>query len=150
MEQIKSEALPAAEVLTDAEIVELLPELDGLISWAKGIQEYALEQALKGHKYQGYKVVEGRSSKKFDDPEAVKKIIIEAGIPEAMLYKPREMISVSDTEKILGKVQFRDLVESHVIKSVGKPALVPESDKRPEYGVSSAENDFKDEIGGTK
>lgn len=133
--------------MTDEEIVALLPELDGLISWAKGVQDYALEQALKGHKYPGYKVVEGRSTKSFDDPEEVKRIAMEkANIPEAMLYKPRTMISVSDIEKLLGRVNFRALIEPHVIKSTGKPALVPESDKRPEYGVSSAANDFADEI----
>lgn len=145
MDQIKSNELPSAEVLSREEMEELLPELNGLITWAKGVQEYALQAALKGEKFSGYKVVEGRTVRKWSDPDAVKDVILKgSGIPEAMLYKPKEMISVSDAEKLLGRVQFKSLAEQYVDSGVGKPALVPESDKRPEWGVSAAEADFKE------
>lgn len=144
MDQVKTNMLPTAEALSKEEIEQLLPELDGLISWAKGVQDYALAEALKGTKFNGYKVVEGRTIKKWTDPDLVKAKIIESGVPEAMVYKPREMISVSDAEKLLGRVQFKQLVEALIDRGVGKPALVPESDKRPEFNKTAAETDFKE------
>lgn len=147
MEQIKSAELPEAGTLQKEEIEQLLPELDGLISWAKGVQDYALQKALAGEKYNGYKVVEGRATKKWTDPDAVLKTVVEkTSVGEAMMFKPREMISVSDTEKLLGRVQFKTLLENFVDKGTGKPTLVPDSDKRPEYGTTAATNDFMEVI----
>lgn len=146
MNKIKAGELPATEVLTKADIEELLPELDALISWAKGIQDYALQRALQGEQYAGWKVVEGRTVKKLTDPDKAVKLCVDNGIPEALLFKPRELVSVSDMEKILGRIKFAELIAPLVNKGVGKPALVVESDKRGAFKTTSALDDFKEEL----
>lgn len=144
MEKIKAAQLPTTDLLSKEEIEELLPELDILISWAKGVQDYALQQALKGEKFAGWKVVEGRTVKKLTDPDQAVKLCVANGIPEALLFKPRELVSVTDMEKILGRPRFAQLIAPLVDKGVGKPALVVESDKRPEFKLTRAEDDFKE------
>lgn len=137
--------LPAADVLTIEEIVTLLPELDELIAWAKGVQEHALTLALQGEKIPGFKIVEGRTTRKYSDADGAVAKCIELGIPEAMLYKPKEAISVSDMEKMLGKARFAaNIAPFFVERGVGKPTLVVESDKRPEFNYASATDDFKE------
>ena len=46
-------------------------------------------------------------------------------------------------EKTLGKSKFSELLSELVEKPIGKPTLVPESDKRPV--MNTAINDFKEE-----
>ena len=50
------------------------------------------------------------------------------------------MKSLATLEKMIGKAEFAELVGEYIVKPLGKPALVPESDKRPAY--SSAAADF--------
>ena len=54
-------------MLNDEEIASILPMIDSLVSWATDIKEFALQQALSGTVYEGYKVVEGRSNRKYSD-----------------------------------------------------------------------------------
>jgi len=44
-------------------------------------------------------------------------------------------------EKLLGKKKFSEILNGLVEKPQGKPALVPESDKRPPMNTAAA--DFK-------
>lgn len=138
--------LKEGALLTQEEIEELLPQLDYIEKWAKNLKDYCLNEALAGRKFKGYKLVEGRSSKTISDQQAVVNKVTEAGYDEVMCYKPKELLSASEFEKLLGKKLYRELVEPYVSKTPGKATLVDESDKRPELGVSSAINDFKDDI----
>lgn len=65
--------LPAK--LEESEIEEILPKIDNLIAWANDIKDYALQQALSGVTYKGFKVVEGKSNRKYTDEEAVAFIV---------------------------------------------------------------------------
>ena len=70
--------------LTDEEIEDILGQLDDLISWAKDIQEYALARAKSGKRWTGFKLVEGRSNRKYSDDELVAETVSQAG------YEPYE------------------------------------------------------------
>lgn len=124
-------ALPPT--LADEEIEEILGQLDDLTSWAKDIQEYALSRAKSGKRWAGFKLVEGRSNRKYSDEEKVAETVAQAG------YEPYEqkLLGITAMTKLLGNKKFNELLGELVIKPVGKPTLVPESDKRPEL-----ENDF--------
>ena len=49
------------------------------------------------------------------------------------------MLSVSAMEKLLGKKRFAELLSDLTVRPAGKPALVPEADKRPEMGIGGME-----------
>lgn len=127
------------ELLEDAEIEFIISRVDELTSWATDIKEYALKRALSGKDWHGWKLVEGRSVRKFSNDDEVAKAVSKAG------FDPfeKKLLGLTSMQKLLGKTRFDELLSGLVIRSKGKPALVPESDKRPE--VSSAVLDFKDE-----
>lgn len=125
--------------LSNAEIADLLIRAADLVDWYKDLQEYAQQAILDGQTVPGWKVVAGKSNRAFTDEEQVKNVLInDLGITD--IYKPQEMKTLTAIEKMLGKAQFSDYLGKYVEKPVGKPTLVPESDKRPSY--SSAVADF--------
>ena len=125
-------------MLNDEEIASILPMIDSLVSWATDIKEFALQQALSGTVYEGYKVVEGRSNRKYSDETAVARIVQEAG------YDPfeKKLLGVTAMQRQLGKKRFQELLGGFLYKPPGKPVLVPTSDSRPEF--NTAANDFID------
>ncbi len=130
-------------LLSDQEIADILPKADELQKWAKDIQAHALEQAENhGVKYPGFKLVEGRSNRKYTSEEEVASKLQEAGYEEDDIYE-KKLRTITKMEKAVGKKPFTEYLADHVIKPAGKPTLVPESDKRPEINsIDSAKEDF--------
>lgn len=128
--------LPAT--LEDDEIASILTKADELISWAGDIKEYALQKAISGTKFTGFKVVEGRSVRKYTDEDAVAKAVEGAG------YDPYEkkLLGITAMSQALGKKKFEELLGGLICKPPGKPTLVPDSDKRP--AMNTAIEDFKE------
>ncbi len=59
-------------LLTDAEIEEVLTILPDLTKWADGILAYAIDVAVNhSNEWNGFKVVEGRSDRKYKDEELI-------------------------------------------------------------------------------
>ena len=125
--------------LTSEEIAAILPQIDTLVSWADDIKAYALEQALSGTSYPGFKLVEGRSVRKYTDEAAV----IDAVASEGFDPFEKKVLGITAMQKLLGKARFDELLSGLIEKPKGKPTLVPDSDKRP--AISTAKLDFKDE-----
>ena len=130
-----------ADLLDEEELGEILERADLLKAWAEDIKKYALSEAQKGTKIPGWKVVAGRSVRKFTDTVQVEKTLRRAGYTDHAIYKPAEMQSLSNIEKTLGKKEFSALLGGLVEKQPGKPTLVPETDERPEW--HSAQEDFE-------
>lgn len=122
--------------LDDIEIAAILAKVDEMISWGNDIKEYALQQAQSGVHFDGWKIVEGRSNRKFTDEAAVAFKVKDAG------YDPYEkkLLGITAMSTLLGKKKFEELLGELVYKPPGKPALVPESDKRP--AMNTAIDDF--------
>lgn len=135
-------------VLTHDEIAVILEQADALQKWAKDIQEYALDQAENhGVKFPGWKLVEGRSNRKYTDKDAVAAKLKEEGYSSEVIYQPQEIWGITDMEKKIGKKLFADYLKDLVIKPAGKATLAKESDPRPELSsVASAVKDFDDDI----
>ena len=117
--------------LDDIEIAAILAKVDEMISWGNDIKEYALQQAQSGVHFDGWKIVEGRSNRKFTDEAAVAFKVKDAG------YDPYEkkLLGITAMSTLLGKKKFEELLGELVYKPPGKPALVPESDKRPAMNI---------------
>lgn len=128
--------MPSA--LEDDEVASILAKVDELVSWAGDLKEYALQKALSGTKFTGFKVVEGRSNRKYTDEDAVARTV------EAVGFDPYEkkLLGITAMSQALGKKKFEELLGGFVYKPPGKPALVPESDKRP--AMNTAIEDFKE------
>lgn len=126
-------------LLEDDEIETVLGKVDALVSWASDIKEYCLQAALGGKKWQGWKLVEGRSNRKYVNEDAVAQTVTTAG------YDPYEhkVMGITAMEKALGKARFSELLGGLVEKPQGKPTLVPEGDKRPAF--HTAADDFADQ-----
>ena len=123
--------------LEDDEIAAILIKADELAAWAADVKEFALQQALSGVKYDGFKIVEGRSNRKYTDENAVADTVKKAGFDP---YEPK-LLGITAMEKLLGKKKFAEILNRLVEKPQGKPALVPETDKRPP--MNTAAEDFK-------
>lgn len=122
--------------LTNTEVAVLLPKLDQIVAWCEDLKSYALDSALQGEHFEGFKLVYGRSVRKYaNDEEVAEKVKAEGLDP----YQ-HKLLGVTDMTKLLGKKKFEDLLGGLVIKPQGKPTLVPESDKRP----AMAQSDFKE------
>lgn len=117
------------DLLSDDEIAEILSKVDELTKWAADIEAYALQQALGGTSYDGWKLVEGRSVRKYRDELQVAEKLKAAGFNEAVLYE-RKLLGITAMEKLVGKKKFTETLGDLVEKPAGKPVLVPASDKR--------------------
>ncbi|QAT51362.1 DUF2800 domain-containing protein [Caproiciproducens sp. NJN-50] len=129
-------------LLTDEDIEDILSKADELVSWASDIREYALRQAVSGRKWAGWKLVEGRSNRRYINDAVVADVVERAGFDP---YE-RRVLGVTAMQKLLGKSRFGELLSPYIEKPQGKPTLVPESDKRP--AMSTAEADFNENEGG--
>lgn len=127
-------------LLDDEEIADILGKVDVLTAWASDVKEYALQQAVSGKEWTGWKLVEGRSNRKYTSETAVAATVEGAG------YDPyeRKVLGVTAMQKLLGKTRFEELLAPYIEKPQGKPTLVPESDKRP--AMNTAKNDFMEEF----
>jgi len=127
-------------LLTDEEIEDVLARVDDLVSWASDIKEYALQQAISGKNWSGWKLVEGRSNRKYTNEATVAATVEGAGFDP---YE-KKLLGVTAMQKLLGKSRFEELLSPLIEKPQGKPTLVPESDKRP--AMNTAKNDFMEEF----
>lgn len=127
------------DTLDKFEISAILLKVDNLISWANDIKDFALQQALSGVSYDGFKVVEGRANRKYLDETAVAAAVSNAGFDP---YEPK-LLTITAMTTMLGKKKFEEILGSLIIKPQGKPALVLETDKRP--ALNTAKDDFKEE-----
>lgn len=124
-------------LLTDEEIGEVLKRADEITKWAADIQDYALQEALAGKQYDGWKLVEGRSNRKYADEVKVSEALQAAGYDEEMLYE-RKLYGITAMEKLVGKKKLTEILGNLIIKPAGKPVLVPESDKRKAINTAGA------------
>ena len=126
-------------LLEDTEIEVILSRVDELVAWASDIKEYALQQAISGKEWTGWKLVEGRSNRKYSNEAAVIEAVTDAGFDP---YE-KKLLGITAMQKLLGKSRFDELLAAYIEKPQGKPTLVPESDKRP--AMNNAKSDFMEE-----
>ena len=104
------------------------------------IKDYALQAAISGKHWSGYKLVEGRATRRYTDENAVIAAVKAAGYDP---YDEPKVLGVTAMTTLLGKKQFNDILGGLIVKPQGKPTLVPENDKRP--AMTTIIDDFKEE-----
>lgn len=128
-----------ADLLSEMEIADILSRTDQFKSWISSVEEFALKSALDGTRYPGFKLVEGRSVRRYADEAKIASVLVENGFKEEQIFD-RKLKTITAMEKLVSKPTFNSLCGPYVIKPEGKPTLVPDADLRPEY--NSATNDF--------
>ena len=129
-------------LFSDAEIEEILAILPDLAKWANEITAYATDAAVShGKEWSGFKVVEGRSVRKYRDEDEVAEAARNAGYTD--IYK-RSLIPLTEMQKLMGKTKFEETLGSLIYKPPGKPTLVPVTDKRPAMNVTNAKTEFNE------
>jgi len=123
------------------DIAFILGKADELAKWAKDIQTYALEKAVEGEEFPGWKIVEGRANRKYTDEVLIAKTLLDNGYRNSSIYKPDELFGISAMEKSIGKKVFAELIGEYIEKPQGKPVLVIETDKRKVF--NSVKEDFE-------
>ena len=118
--------------LTDDEIEKVLRASSDLVSWTNSVKAYAENLAVEsGKNWNGFKLVQSKTNRKFEDEDAVIKAAFEAGYRD--IFK-KSLLSVSEMQKLMGE-DF-SVLKKFVVKPEGHPTLVPESDKRPSINIA--------------
>ena len=125
------------DLLSDEEIADILPVADSLNSWVQDLLAYATQAAVNGKSWPGYKLVAGRTVRKYTSEAEVIKAATEAGYTD--IYKTT-LLGVGDLEKRMGRKRFGEVLGKFIVKPAGAPTLVPETDSRKPY--SDAASDF--------
>lgn len=129
-------------LLTDSEIEEVLSKLSDLTKWANEIIAYATDAAVNhGKEWHGFKVVEGRSVRKYKDEKAVAEAAKANGYKD--IYR-QNLITLTEMQELMGKKKFEQILGGLIHKPPGKPTLVPNSDKRPAMNISNVKNEFNE------
>ena len=126
-------------LLTDEDVEDILGRVDQLVAWAEDVKANALQAALNGKQWPGWKLVEGRSNRRYVDETAVADAVTAAGL-DPFEHKLRGVTAMTS---LLGRKRFDEMLGGLIEKPHGKPTLAPESDKRPALNT----NDFEDEKG---
>lgn len=142
LELAKMEFQPPA-LLSDEEVAEVMEKADELSKWASDVMAYAQAEAIEnGKHWNGYKLVEGRSTRRFIDEKKVEEAAKGAGYTD--IYN-KSLITLTAFEKLMGKDTFKEVLGSFVTKPAGKLTLVPVSDKRPEVTVNTVNDEFQED-----
>lgn len=125
------EEKPEPLLLSDEEVTDLIAKIDTYKSWIESVNKYVYDRAMQGHKWNGYKLVAGRSSRVITDEAKIRQALLNEFLEDEVLNI--KLKGIGDLEKLLGKkvfnARFGDAIESRP----GAPKLVPESAKGVEY-----------------
>lgn len=131
--------------LDNDEVAEVLLLGETLVNWYTSVKEYATAEARKGAKFPGFKMVNGKSNRRYIDgkQEHIIKVLRKAGYSDEQIMKSA-LLGIGEMEKLLGGEGFNKMLGKFVVKPPGAPALVPETDRRSAmHGKAGAQNDFK-------
>jgi hypothetical protein len=94
------------------------------------------ERLGNGEGFPGYKLVEGKSNRQWENIEEAEQLLDKLIGPEQVFT--RKIISPAQAEKVLGKKRAGEIADL-IVKPLGAPTLAPESDKRPAINISASD-----------
>lgn len=126
-------------LLNDDELIDLYERAPMFSKWIEAVATYVTAEAIKGKKWPGYKLVEGRSNRVWKDEAAVIAKLL-PGYDKSRIVNEK-IKGLAEIEKLVGKSTFLAELSDYIDKPAGKPTLVASDDKRPEY-TGGVEGDF--------
>lgn len=123
---------PDILLLTPEDAGKILEQAGDIQSWLADLESLVSSTLLAGQPVEGWKMVEGRSNRRFTDELKVVAAMKAAGYDESLLYE-RKLITLTQMEKDFGKKAVAETLGELIVKPQGKPTLAPAKDKRPEF-----------------
>lgn len=123
---------PDILLLTPEDAGKILEQAGDIQSWLADLESLVSSTLLAGQPVEGWKMVEGRSNRRFADELKVVAAMKSAGYDESLLYE-RKLITLTQMEKDFGKKAVAETLGELIVKPQGKPTLAPAKDKRPEF-----------------
>ena len=136
-DDVDAATMPLTDTLTDEQLKQALQHKKLITGWLDSVEAHIVERLTEGQDFEGFKIVEGRSLRKWGDELGAVALLREQ-YDDAQLYK-KSFVSVSQAEKLIGKKNGGQLAD-FIVKPPGKPTLAPSSDKRP--AINLQESDF--------
>ena len=125
------------DVIPDENIAGILKVADIAEAWLKDIRSYAYQQAMRGEKIEGFKLVRGRApARKWRNESEVIDQLARAGYAQEQYTEQPKLMSVAALEKSIGRTAFKALLSQQTVQGEANLVLVPESDSREEYATA--------------
>ncbi len=142
MELLKYEGAEPPKLLSNLAVGEILEKAQFLAKWVKKLENYALDQLVKGNEIYGWKIVEGRSNRVIQDIDAAFEALVTAGYDKALLYENKPL-ALTAVEQLISKEDYENVLSKYIAKPQGSPTLALHGDKRPEMKLkTTATEDF--------
>lgn len=129
----KLQKLKPDELANNGEIATVLREASAIEKWLKQVKAYAIEEMKAGVKFEGLKLVAGRSKTVLKDQDKLIEILKSEGIDEALMYKPKELVSMTELKSVVGKKRFEEITEGLYEKEAGNPVIDRAESKKEEW-----------------
>ena len=130
--------------LSQEELEDVLPILNRIQDWISSVFTYVADEAIShGRKWKGYKVVEGKATRKYLSEKMVENACKKAGYTD--IYE-QSLLPLTKLEKKLTKPEFKRILvdEGLVIKPRGKLTLTEEDDPRDAVDPERLEEENRD------
>jgi hypothetical protein len=125
-------------------VADILKQEGTISAWLKAVKDRALTQMLNGEEIPGFKVVEGRASREWENTDATFGVLLGAGYDEDQILTKPELLSPAAMEKAIGKKKVTELVGALIVSKPGSPTIAPASDKRKPFDrLAEAKKDFE-------
>ena len=120
------------DILTPVDAGSILERAQGMRKWLDAIEGIVYGALMEGGSVDGWKLVEGRSTRKYKDTDEIEKRLRAKKYKVSDIYE-KKMIGITKMEKLLGKKVMSELIGDLIEKPRGAAVLAPASDTRPEY-----------------
>ncbi|TDX21649.1 uncharacterized protein DUF2800 [Modicisalibacter xianhensis] len=128
--------LPAPQQLTREQVAAILSHSGRITNWLKAIEAHAQAALEAGEELPGYKLVRGRSNRRWIDERQAQQVILKTlyemtdSTSEAreLAIQPAKLRTPAQVEKVLGKQKA--ILEELTEKPEGRVTIARESDKR--------------------
>ena len=139
-----------AEALTPAEVSDCLSRLSAIESWIKALKDRALEDLRTDRRIPGWKLVHGRSMRKWKDEKATEAAMKAAGLTDAQIFV-KKLVSPAQCDKLCRTLTDEQAasIRDGITRTEGALTLAEDADRREAVSASGlTAGDYPDESKG--
>lgn len=129
----KLQTIKPNELANNGELAKVLREASAIEKWIRQVKAYAIEEMKAGVKFEGLKLIPGRSTTVLKDQDKLIEVLKNEGVNEALIYKPKELVSMTELKGIVGKKRFEEITAGLYEKIPGNPTIDKAESKKEEW-----------------